>query len=99
MNRQYVYLSVDTDIANLAGKRRDYNPVILIIDAITAFSNVINSILGMIKYGYVIKCQQNISKYLANIIDINFKYSKRLPTLENGSLFHFKMKNVCLEIK
>ncbi len=53
----------------------------------------------MIKYGYAIKCQQNISKFLANIIDINFKYSKRLPTLENGSLFHFKMKNVCLEIK
>jgi putative RNA 2'-phosphotransferase len=33
MNRQYVHLSVDVDMATLVGKRRDDNPVILEIDA------------------------------------------------------------------
>ncbi len=61
MNRQYVYLSVDTDIANLAGKRRDDNPVILIIDAITAFSNGIKFYIGNDK---VWLCDKMPAKYI-----------------------------------
>ncbi len=33
MSRQYVHLSVDTDMATLVGKRRDKEPIILEIDA------------------------------------------------------------------
>lgn len=39
MNRQYVHLSIDTDTAVQVGKRRDSNPVILIIDAKNANSD------------------------------------------------------------
>lgn len=33
MARQYVHLSVDIDIANLVGRRKDSNPVLLVIQA------------------------------------------------------------------
>ena len=39
MGRQYVHLSLDTDTAVQVGKRRDSNPVILIIDAEKAFAD------------------------------------------------------------
>ena len=39
MNRQYVHLSVDTDTAVQVGKRRDNDPVILVIDAKNASNN------------------------------------------------------------
>ena len=36
MQRQYVHLSVDVDMATRVGKRRDPNPIILKIDAVAA---------------------------------------------------------------
>lgn len=41
MNRQYVHLSKDVQIANSVGKRRDDNPIILVINAKKAFENQI----------------------------------------------------------
>ena len=37
--RQYVHLSVDIETANQVGRRRDNNPVILVIDAETAWKD------------------------------------------------------------
>ena len=39
MGRQYVHLSVDTDTAMQVGKRRDNDPVILVIDAQKAYAD------------------------------------------------------------
>lgn len=44
MNRQYVHLSIDEEIALQVGKRRDSEPVILKILAKKAFDSGINFI-------------------------------------------------------
>ena len=46
MGRQYVHLSVDRETAVAVGKRRDKDPVILIIDAKRAFENGIKFYCG-----------------------------------------------------
>ena len=61
MNRQYVHLSVDTDMATLVGKRRDENPVILEIDAKSAVSDGIKFYIGNDK---VWLCDEMPSKYI-----------------------------------
>ena len=46
MGRQYVHLSVDTDTAMQVGKRRDNDPVILVIDAQKAYADGISFYKG-----------------------------------------------------
>lgn len=46
MKRQYVHLSVDTDMATLVGKRRDNDPVILQIDAKAAYEDGLPFYIG-----------------------------------------------------
>ncbi len=46
MSRQYVHLSVDTDIATQVGKRRDSEPVILKIDAKKAYEDGVKFYIG-----------------------------------------------------
>ena len=46
MSRQYVHLSTDIDTAQLVGKRRDTNPVILQIDAGKAYKNGVSFYKG-----------------------------------------------------
>ncbi len=61
MNRQYVHLSVDTDMATLVGKRRDDNPIILVIDAKRAFNDGIKFYIGNDK---VWLCDKMPAKYI-----------------------------------
>lgn len=61
MNRQYVHLSVDTDMATLVGQRRDENPVILEIDAKSAVNDGIKFYIGNDK---VWLCDEMPSKYI-----------------------------------
>ena len=61
MNRQYVHLSVDTDMATLVGKRRDVNPVILEINAKAAENDGIKFYIGNDK---VWLCDKIPSKYI-----------------------------------
>ena len=42
MNRQYVHLSEDIETARIVGKRKDREPVVLIVDAESAFKNEIS---------------------------------------------------------
>lgn len=44
--RQYVHLSVDTDTAIQVGKRHDYKPIILVIDAKRAWEDGVKFYLG-----------------------------------------------------
>lgn len=46
MGRQYVHLSIDTDTAIQVGKRRDNDPVILVIDAHKAYADGISFYKG-----------------------------------------------------
>lgn len=46
MKRQYVHLSVDTDMATLVGKRRDNDPIILEIDSKRAYQDGITFYIG-----------------------------------------------------
>ena len=46
MGRQYVHLSVDTDTAIQVGKRRDNDPVILVVDAHKAYADGISFYKG-----------------------------------------------------
>ena len=46
MGRQYVHLSIDTDTAIQVGKRRDNDPVILVIDAQKAYADGISFYKG-----------------------------------------------------
>ena len=46
MGRQYVHLSVDTDTAVHVGKRRDNDPVILVVDAHKAYADGISFYKG-----------------------------------------------------
>ena len=46
MGRQYVHLSVDTDTAIRVGKRRDNDPVILVVDAHKAYTDGISFYKG-----------------------------------------------------
>ena len=61
MKRQYVHLSVDVDMATLVGKRRNENPVILVIDTKTAFNEGIKFYIGNDK---VWLCDKMPSKYI-----------------------------------
>jgi putative RNA 2'-phosphotransferase len=61
MNRQYVHLSVDTDMATLVGKRRDVDPVILEINARAAENDGIKFYIGNDK---VWLCDGMPSKYI-----------------------------------
>ncbi len=61
MKRQYVHLSVDTDMATLVGKRRDHNPIILVIDAKTASKDGIKFYIGNDK---VWLCDKMPAKYI-----------------------------------
>ena len=61
MKRQYVHLNVDADMATLVGKRRDENPVILVIDAKTAFNDGIKFYIGNDK---VWLCDKMPPKYI-----------------------------------
>ncbi len=61
MKRQYVHLSVDTDMATLVGKRRDSNPVILEIDAKAAAKDGIKFYIGNDK---VWLCDKMPAKYI-----------------------------------
>jgi len=45
-DRQYVHLSQDKETAIIVGKRRDADPVVLLIDAITAWKDGINFYRG-----------------------------------------------------
>lgn len=46
MERQYVHLSVDTDMATLVGKRIDNDPIILEIDSKRSYANGIKFYIG-----------------------------------------------------
>ncbi|MBQ9431356.1 MAG: RNA 2'-phosphotransferase [Kiritimatiellae bacterium] len=46
MNRQYVHLSCDCETALQVGKRRDFAPVILTINAVQAFENGVKFYIG-----------------------------------------------------
>ena len=46
MERQYVHLSTDIDMATLVGKRRDANPIIIEIDAKAASNDGIKFYIG-----------------------------------------------------
>ncbi len=61
MKRQYVHLSVDTDMATLVGKRRDSDPVILEIDAESASNDGIKFYIGNDK---VWLCDKMPAKYI-----------------------------------
>ena len=61
MKRQYVHLSIDVDTANIVGKRRDENPVILVIDAKTASKDGIVFYIGNDK---VWLCDKLPAKYI-----------------------------------
>lgn len=61
MGRQYVHLSVDTDMATLVGKRRDDDPVILQIDALKANEEGIVFYIGNDK---VWLCDKLPAKYI-----------------------------------
>ncbi len=61
MERQYVHLSVDTDVANLVGKRRDANPAILEIDAKSASNDGVEFYIGNDK---VWLCDKVPAKYI-----------------------------------
>lgn len=61
MNRQYVHLSADTDMATVVGKRRDVNPIILEINAKAAENDGIKFYIGNDK---VWLCDKMPSKYI-----------------------------------
>lgn len=46
MSRQYVHLSLDVETAQKVGERRDFNPVILVIDSNAAFGDGIPFYIG-----------------------------------------------------
>ncbi|EAE4192982.1 RNA 2'-phosphotransferase, partial [Listeria monocytogenes] len=46
MSRQYVHLSEDIETANLVGKRKDKNPIILEISALEAWNEGVNFYYG-----------------------------------------------------
>lgn len=46
MSRQYVHLSEDIETANLVGKRKDKNPIILVINTENARAKGTNFYLG-----------------------------------------------------
>ncbi|WP_244188470.1 RNA 2'-phosphotransferase [Paenibacillus kribbensis] len=60
MGRQYVHLSVDIDTANLVGKRKDSNPVLLKIKTEKASNEGVKFYQG------------NNAVWLANYISSNF---------------------------
>ncbi len=61
MKRQYVHLSVDTDMATIVGKRRDSNPIILVIDSKSAYKDGIIFYVGNDK---VWLCDNLPAKYI-----------------------------------
>lgn len=61
MKRQYVHLSVDTDMATLVGKRRDNDPIILEIDSKSAYKDGITFYIGNDK---VWLCDNIPAKYI-----------------------------------
>ena len=61
MSRQYIHLSTDIKMAESVGKRRDPNPVILLIDAKKAFADGIKFYVGNDE---VWLCDHVPSKYL-----------------------------------
>ena len=61
MNRQYVHLSIDINTATLVGKRRDNNPIILKIDAKSAYNDGIAFYKGNDK---VYLCDQLPAQYI-----------------------------------
>ncbi len=62
MGRQYVHLSIDTDMATLVGKRRDIDPILLQIDAKAASDDGIIFYVGNDK---VWLCDTIPSKYIS----------------------------------
>ncbi len=61
MKRQYVHLSIDTDMATLVGKRRDADPIILEIDAKKAMAEGNKFYIGNDK---VWLCDKMPAKYI-----------------------------------
>ena len=64
MKRQYVHLSVDTDMATLVGKRRDSEPIILEIDSKSANNDGIIFYIGNDKVWLVDKMPAKYIKIL-----------------------------------
>ena len=64
MKRQYVHLSVDTDMATLVGKRRDSDPIILEIDSKSAYNDGIIFYIGNDKVWLVDKMPTKYIKIL-----------------------------------
>lgn len=95
MKRQYVHLSVDTDMATLVGKRKDNNPVILQIDAKTAYEDGLPFYIGNEK---VWLCDQVPPQYI-KILEHKEKWKKvilrsYICTSLNNLLFSYQLSDL-----